>query len=113
MLKVGMRCDSSGADRSSSRTQRPLMSASQRGWRMSSTGRIVLFIAAMGMLATVAAPTASAHDRRGPEVTPLASLGNGTFTTGSTIGPDGALYVPEGSAGSVMRVDRRTGGVTT
>jgi hypothetical protein len=80
---------------------------------MSVARRIVLVIAAMGLLATVVAPTAIAHDRRGPVVTPLASLGDGTFTTGSTIGPDGALYVTEGSTGSVMRVDRRTGGVTT
>jgi hypothetical protein len=32
---------------------------------------------------------------------------------GSTIGPDGALYVTEPQAGEVSRVDRRTGAVTT
>ena len=80
---------------------------------MSVARRIVLFIAAVGLLATVVAPTASAHDRRGPVVTPLASFGDGTFVTGSTIGPDGALYVTDGSAGSVLRIDRRTGRVTT
>lgn len=31
---------------------------------------------------------------------------------GSTIGPDGALYVPEGIAGTVSRIDRETGAVT-
>ena len=33
--------------------------------------------------------------------------------SGSTIGPDGALYVTEGSAGRVSRVDPQTGDVTT
>lgn len=32
---------------------------------------------------------------------------------GSAIGPDGALYVPEGIAGKVSRIDRDTGAVTT
>jgi hypothetical protein len=80
---------------------------------MSVARRIVLFIAAVSLLATVIAPTASAHDRRGPVVTRLASLETGGFITGSTIGPDGALYVPNGNAGSVMRIDRRSGRVTT
>jgi hypothetical protein len=87
--------------------------ASLGGRAMSVARRIFLFIAAVGLLVTVAAPTASAHDRRGPAVTPLASFGNGTFVTGSTIGPDGALYVTDGSAGSVLRIDRRSGRVTT
>ena len=34
-------------------------------------------------------------------------------TSGSTVGPDGALYVTEGAAGRVSRVDPRTGEVTT
>ena len=33
--------------------------------------------------------------------------------SGSTIGPGGALYVTEGAAGRVSRVDPKTGGVTT
>jgi len=33
--------------------------------------------------------------------------------SGSTVGPDGALYVTEGAAGRVSRVDPQTGGVTT
>ena len=33
--------------------------------------------------------------------------------SGSTVGPDGALYVTEGLAGRVSRVDPRTGAVTT
>jgi hypothetical protein len=34
-------------------------------------------------------------------------------STGSAIGPDGALYVPEGGAGRVVRIDTQTGSVTT
>ncbi len=80
---------------------------------MSVARRIILFIAAVGLLAALVAPTASAQGRRGPVATPLASFGDGTFVTGSTIGPGGALYVTDGSAGSVLRIDRRTGEVTT
>ena len=83
--------------------------------------RICLFIAAVGLMAALVAPTAGAHgpkgsstqDRRGPVVTRIASFGDGSFTTGSTIGPDGALYVTDGSAGEVLRIDRRSGRVTT
>ena len=32
---------------------------------------------------------------------------------GSTIGPDGALYVTEGAIGRVSRIDRHSGEVTT
>jgi streptogramin lyase len=33
--------------------------------------------------------------------------------SGSTIGPDGALYVTEGAIGRISRVDPQTGDVTT
>ena len=74
--------------------------------------RIGLFIAAAGLAAAVVAPTVNAHDRRGPVVTPLAEFGSDDFVTGSTIGPDGALYVTDGMAGAVLRIDRRSGRVT-
>ncbi len=80
---------------------------------MSVVRRISLITAVVGLMVALLAPTGSAHDRRGPTVTELARFGDGTFTTGSTIGPDGALYVTDGSAGSVLRVDRRTGRITT
>ena len=73
--------------------------------------RIGFFIAVLGLAAAVAAPTVGAHDRKGPVVTPLAEFGSDEFVTGSTIGPDGALYVPDGVAGSVLRIDRRSGRV--
>jgi hypothetical protein len=75
--------------------------------------RIGLFIAAAGMAAAAVAPTVSAHDKRGPVVTHLAEFGNDDFVTGSTIGPDGALYVLDGSVGEVLRIDRRDGRVST
>jgi hypothetical protein len=56
--------------------------------------------AAVGIENT-AAPTAERF------VTGLAS------GSGSTVGPDGALYVTEGAAGRVSRVDPQTGDVTT
>ena len=80
---------------------------------MSFARRIGLSIAVAALVAGAVAPTASAHDHKGPGVTRLASFGDGSFVTGSTIGPDGALYVTDGSSGSVLRIDRRSGRVTT
>jgi hypothetical protein len=73
--------------------------------------RTALFIAAVGLAAAVVAPTVSAHDRKGPVVTRLAEFGSDDFVTGSTIGPDRALYVTDGAAGAVLRIDRRSGQV--
>ena len=75
--------------------------------------RTALLIAAVGLAATVAAPAVSAHDRSGPEVTPLAEFGSDDFVVGSTIGPGKALYVTDGVAGAVLRIDRRSGRVAT
>ena len=75
--------------------------------------RIGLFIAVAGLAAATVAPTVSAHDRGGPVVTRLAEFGTDDFVTGSTIGPDGALYVTDGNAGEVLRIDRREGTVST
>ena len=69
-------------------------------------------LVAMAPVAAVAAPTVSAHDRKGPVVTPLAEFGSDDFVIGSTIGPDGALYVTDGVAGTVLRINRRSGRVT-
>jgi len=46
-----------------------------------------------------------------PSVSMLASGLEGA--SGSTLGPDGALYVTEGAAGRVSRVDPQTGEITT
>src|SRR5882757_438292 len=81
------------------------------GATMAVARRIGMFIAVLGLLAPAVAPPASAHDRRGPVVTQLVHFGIGGI--GSTIGPDGALYVADPNAGSVLRIDRRSGRVTT
>jgi hypothetical protein len=83
------------------------------GRPMSVARRIGSSIAAVGLLAAVFAPAVSADDREGPVITRLASFGNGDFVTGSTIGPHRALYVTDGNSGSVLRIDRRSGDVTT
>ena len=63
---------------------------------MGAARRFGLVIAAAGLAAAVVAPTVSAEQRRGPVVTHLAEFGSDDFVTGSTIGPDGALYVTDG-----------------
>ena len=73
--------------------------------------RIGLLMAVVGLAVAVAAPAVSAHDRGDPVVTRLAEFGSDDFVTGSTIGPDGALYVTDGVAGAVLRIDRRSGQV--
>ena len=72
--------------------------------------RIGLFMAIAGLVAAVAAPV-HAHDRKGPVVSQLAKFDSDDFVTGSTIGPRGALYVTDGVAGAVLRIDRRSGRV--
>ena len=68
------------------------------------------FIALVAMVAASAA-TASAASPSTPVASRLVSgLASGS---GSTVGPDGALYVTEGATGKVLRVDPGTGAVTT
>jgi hypothetical protein len=65
------------------------------------------------VLAAMMTPTvATAHPRSSePVVSRLASGLQGS--TGSTVGPDGALYVTEATAGRVARIDPKTGATTT
>jgi hypothetical protein len=78
---------------------------------------ITLALAALGVvlatmismiipLAAVAAPPSAG-------LQPTRLVGGLEGGSGSTVGPDGALYVTEGAAGRVSRVDPRTGHVTT
>jgi hypothetical protein len=70
-------------------------------------------VTAAALAASVTPPDAHARPGSpGPVVTTLATFGSG-LASGSTVGPDGALYVTDPNAGSVLRVDRRTGAVTT
>jgi sugar lactone lactonase YvrE len=84
--------------------------------RMSHRGKLLpLLTAAVLALSTptaaLAAPLATAHDTAGrAPVRLVAGLQGGA---GSTVGPDGALYVTESRAGRVSRVDPRTGRITT
>jgi hypothetical protein len=59
-----------------------------------------------------AVETVSASNGSGPVVTPFAEFGSDDFVTGSTIGPDGALYVTDGVAGAVLRIDGSSGDVS-
>jgi len=79
---------------------------------MSVMRRIGLSIAAIALAAAIAAPAVSAHHWGDPVVTHLTEFGSDDFVTGSTIGPRGSLYVTDGVAGAVLRIDRRSGEVT-
>jgi hypothetical protein len=72
---------------------------------------IVLLLAA-ALIAIITSSAASAQSPcQGPTVTRLVTGLEGAM--GSTIGPDGALYVTEGAVGRISRVDPQTGEKTT
>jgi sugar lactone lactonase YvrE len=64
-------------------------------------------------LLTMSTPSTASASRpsRGPKATLLVAGLQGAI--GSTIGPDGALYVTEGVVGRLSRVDPQTGHITT
>ena len=67
---------------------------------------------AAALIAMIAPSAASAsHTTGARNATLLVSGLEGA--TGSAIGPDGALYVTEGAAGRISRVDPQTGDITT
>jgi hypothetical protein len=69
-------------------------------------GAIIVMMLAVGLVAASAAQASG-----GPTATQLVTGLQGAM--GSTIGPDGALYVTEGAAGRISRVDPQTGEKTT
>src|SRR6266511_2745392 len=75
---------------------------------------IVLFLGAT-LIAIITPSAASAQSPCEPTATRLVTgLDTGLESAkGSTVGPDGALYVTEGAAGRISRVDPQTGEVTT
>ncbi len=71
-----------------------------------------LLLLAAALIAMIAPSAASASPPSGgPNATLLVTGLEGG--TGSTIGPGGALYVTEGAAGRISRVDPQTGEITT
>src|SRR5438552_12342594 len=73
-------------------------------------GIVVLLAAALMAILTPSVASA-VPPCEGPTATRLVTGLQGA--TGSTIGPDGALYVTEGAVGRISRVDPLTGEVTT
>ena len=71
---------------------------------------VALATVAVAVVAPSAA-TAAAPPTEAPTPTRLVTGLEGG--SGSTVGPDGALYVTEGAAGRISRVDPKTGDVTT
>jgi len=74
------------------------------------SGWLILLV--LVLLALVAPSTASAAPRHGHATAHLLVTGL-QGGSGSTIGPDGALYVTESAAGRITRVDPKTGATTT
>jgi len=73
----------------------------------------MVLLAVVGLVVVaVSSPASAHHPSKSPTVTELATFGSG-LGSGSTVGPDGALYVTDGNAGSVLRVDPWSGEVTT
>jgi sugar lactone lactonase YvrE len=98
-------------DRSETMTHPKSASAhlKRRGRRAAIVG-VTFAFAATGAAATSATAATRTADS-GPTLTHLARFGSG-LGSGSTVGPDGAVYVTDGVSGSVDRVDPRTGAVT-
>jgi hypothetical protein len=71
----------------------------------------LLVVAALAASLAPPAPASAERPTAEPVVTLLASGLRGA--SGSAIGPDGALYVTEGAAGRVSRIDLETGQMST
>src|SRR5437867_5219910 len=77
-----------------------------------SVGTGIVLLLAAALVAIIMPSAASAQSPcEGPTATLLVTGLEGA--TGSTVGPDGALYVTEGAAGRISRVDPQTGERTT
>jgi hypothetical protein len=82
------------------------------------TQRILALLTAL-ILAVVLGSSPAVARTRPPhptahELTTFAAAGcTGSCGSGSTVGPDGALYVTDGPSGRVLRISRHTGATTT
>ena len=76
--------------------------------------RVTALVAALAI--TLVLPSSAAWAGKpghsAPVVTVLNSTALGGLGSGSTIGPDGALYVTNGNAGTLVRIDPRNGSET-
>jgi hypothetical protein len=80
--------------------------------RTESVGIGIVLMLAAALIAMITPSAASAAPPcEGPTATRLVTGLQGA--TGSTVGPDGALYVTEGAVGRISRVDPQTGEKTT
>ncbi|PVU83016.1 hypothetical protein DDP54_08380 [Cellulomonas sp. WB94] len=71
--------------------------------------RGLALLASVSVVLLLAASSASAHDAP-PHDDAVRVVASGPgLTVGSAVGPDGALYVTDASAGTLVRVDPRTG----
>jgi hypothetical protein len=78
-----------------------------------SVGIGIMLMLAAALIAMITPSAASVRTPcQGPTATRLVT-GLVEGAKGSTIGPDGALYVTEGAAGRISRVDPQTGDITT
>ncbi len=86
--------------------------------------KLVSLLAAVAVATVLTAPTAGAtHRSHRDSHKPVASVlttfaaptcaDNTGCGSGSTVGPDGALYVTDGPGGRVLRIDPGTGATTT
>lgn len=71
-----------------------------------------LLLSAAATIALIIPGAAPAQAHRHGEATPELLVTGLDGGGGSTVGPDGALYVTEGNAGRISRVDPRTGAVS-
>ena len=73
--------------------------------------RVTAFVATLAITFVVPSPNVSATKpaHSAPVVTVLNSTALGGLGSGSTIGPDGALYVTNGNDGTLIRVNPKTG----
>jgi hypothetical protein len=83
-------------------------------WRRNLAATLTL----TALVAMTGGMAAEAHPRERTKVTELATFVDGPCaddicSTGSTVGPDGQLYVTDSTAGRIQRVDPRRGTVTT
>jgi hypothetical protein len=75
---------------------------------------LVMFMSILLLLCAPAGTASASTSHRIHELASFAAVGcNTQCGSGSTIGPDGALYVTDGPGGRLLRIDRRSGAIRT